>query len=534
MNNVARYLPEAATRDPHGVAIVAPDRRGGWERVTYQELDARADAIAHGLVAHGFERGQRTLVMVQAGIGLITLTYSMFKAGIVPVLIDPGMGRKAFLECVGRTRPTAFIGIPLAHLARILFPSSFRTVSRHVTVGRRLLWGGPTLDGLERAGRTRGRFGLAPTTADETAAILFTSGSTGPAKGAVYSHGNFEAQVRFLGEAYRFAPGEVDLAAFPLFSLFDCAFGMTSVIPELDPSRPGSCDPAKVVAAIRQHGATTAFGSPAIWRRVAPHCLSHGVRLSKLKRVLIAGASVPPTLIRDLHAILGEGGDVATPYGATEALPVSSIAGREVIGETAARSREGAGTCVGRPAPGIQVAIIRITDEPIATWAEAQVCPDGETGELCVRGAVVTKSYDNHPEATRLAKIQDHDGVWHRMGDLAYRDAEGRLWFCGRKSERLRTAEGPMFTDRIEGIFTAHPRVGRCALVGVGKPQKERPVLVVEGREDAALARELRSLGPVDAVLFHPRFPVDVRHNAKIHRRTLKAWAERQLGRDVA
>jgi olefin beta-lactone synthetase len=185
---------------------------------------------------------------------------------------------------------------------------------------------------------------------------------------------------------------------------------------------------------------------------------------------------------------------------------------------------------VGRPAPGIQVAIIRITDEPIGIWAEAELCPDGEVGELCVKGAVVTRAYDNHPEATRLAKIQDHDSVWHRMGDLGYRDGEGRLWFCGRKSERLRTAAGPMFTDRIEGIFAAHPRVTRCALVGVGAPDKERPVLVVEGRANVELARELAALGPVEAVLFHPRFPVDVRHNAKIHRRTLKAWAERKLG----
>jgi len=533
VTNVARYLPEAAARDPHGVAIVAPDRCGGWERVSYGELDTRADAIAHGLVGHGFERGERTLVMVRAGIELITLTYSLFKAGIVPVLIDPGMGRRAFLDCVARTRPTAFIGIPLAFLARLLFPGPFRTVRRQVTVGRRLLWGGPTLDSLARAGRTRGRFQLAPTTAGETAAVLFTSGSTGPAKGAVYSHGNFEAQVRFLAEAYGFVPGEVDLAAFPLFSLFDCAFGMTSVIPELDPSRPGSCDPAKVVAAIQEHGATTAFGSPAIWRRVAPHCLSHDLRLPTLKRVLIAGASGPPALIRDLQAVLGEGGDVATPYGATEALPVSTITGREVVMETAPRSLQGAGTCVGRPAPGIEVAVIRITDEPIAAWAEAEVLPDGEVGELCVRGAVVTRAYDNHPEATRLAKIQDQDGVWHRMGDLAYRDTEGRLWFCGRKSERLRTARGPMFTDRVEGIFLSHPRVSRCALVGAGEPEKERPVLVVEGKEDKALRRELLSLGPIDAVLFHPRFPVDVRHNAKIHRRTLKAWAERQLGQDT-
>ncbi len=527
--NVARHLPASAARAPDAVAIVTPGRRGGWNRISFSELDERSSAAAHGLHSVGLARGDLALVMVRAGLDLITLTYALFKAGIVPVLIDPGMGRVSFLNCVARTRPSAFIGIPLAHALRLVFPSSFAGVARSVTVGRRWLWGGPTLEGLIREGRRLGPFPLAEAGADETAAILFTSGSTGPAKGAVYSHGNFDAQVRLLGRTYHFAPGEVDLAAFPLFSLFDCAFGMTSVIPDLDPSRPGTCNPAKVVAAIREHRATTAFGSPAIWMRVAPWCLARGVRLTGLKRVLIAGASVPPSLIEALHQVIDPEGDVETPYGATEALPVASLTGREVVNETRARSRNGAGTCVGQPVEETEVRIIEITDEPIVSWAETRECPDGEVGELCVRGPVVTRSYHNLREATAGSKIRDGDTFWHRMGDLGYRDPRGRLWFCGRKSERVETTTGPRFTDKVEGIFAAHPEVSRCALVGVGERGRERPVLVVEGKPDPVLAEELRGWGHVEAVLFHPRFPVDVRHNAKIHRRTLKAWAERQL-----
>jgi acyl-CoA synthetase (AMP-forming)/AMP-acid ligase II len=528
--NVAGYLPAAAAHSPEQDAIIAPAGAGAWRRVTFAELDARASAIAHGLVAAGFERGEHTLVMVRAGVELITLTYALFKAGIVPVLIDPGMGRKAFLQCVARTRPTAFIGIPLAHALRLLFRSSFSSVARHVTVGRRWFWPGPTLEGLVREHRGKGPFPLAETSEDETAAILFTSGSTGPAKGAVYSHGNFEAQVRILKQTYGFGPGEVDLAAFPLFSLFDCAFGMTSVIPELDPSRPGTCDPAKVVAAIEEHATTTAFGSPAIWRRVAPWCLARGKRLTGLRRVLIAGASVPPALIEQLHQVLGPDGDVETPYGATEALPVASIRGREIVGETAAASQGGAGTCVGQPVTGVEVRIVGIADGPILSWSDATECAEGEVGEICAKGPVVTRSYDKLLEATVGSKIRDGEELWHRMGDLGYRDPQGRIWFCGRKTERVRTASGTLFTDRVEGIFNAHPKVARCALVGAGESEQERPVLIVEGKRDEALAEELRSLAPVDAILFHPRFPVDVRHNAKIHRRTLKAWAERQLG----
>lgn len=524
--NVASFLSERAAERPERPAIVVPEA-SGWRSVSFAELDARSDRIARGLARHGVARGDLTLVMVRAGADLITLTYALFKLGAVPVLIDPGMGRKAFLRCVRDTRPAALVGIPLAQLARLVFRAAFGSVRRVVTVGPRLGWGGATLAEIERDG-AGGPF-LADAADADTAAVLFTSGSTGPAKGAVYSHGNFRAQVSGLRVAYGFQPDEVDLAAFPLFSLFDGALGMTSVIPDLDPSRPGSCDPAKVVAALLDNGCTTAFGSPAIWRRVAPYCRQHAVALPQLRRVLVAGAAVPPALIEDILRLLPEGGDVHTPYGATEALPVASIGGREVARETAALTRAGRGTCVGRPVGEIAIRLIRIADEEIAAWSDDLVVPQGEVGEICVKGPVVTRSYLGRDDATLHAKIGDGEAVWHRMGDLGYLDETGRLWFAGRKAERVRTATGPLYTDLVEGLAAADPRLRRCALVGLGAPGRERPVLVVEGPEDAALSRELRARLPVEDLLFHPRFPVDARHNAKIHRLTLKRWAEARL-----
>jgi acyl-CoA synthetase (AMP-forming)/AMP-acid ligase II len=413
-------------------------------------------------------------------------------------------------------------------VARLLFPASFRSVERFVTVGPRLGWGGSSLATLEAAAPDRA-FPVADSSRDDLAAVLFTSGSTGPAKGALYTHGNFEAQVRALRADFGFAPGEVDLAAFPLFSLFDCAFGMASVIPDLDPSRPGRCDPAKVVAALERWGCTTAFGSPAIWRRVAPWCVERGRRLPNLRRVLIAGAAVPPDLVEALHRVIADGGDVHTPYGATEALPVSRIAGREVVAETASRTREGAGPCVGRPASGIELAVIRVSDDPIAAWDDGWRLPPGEVGELCVKGPVVTRGYLERPEATAAAKIPEGDAVWHRMGDLGSLDAEGRIWLAGRKAERVETAAGPLYTDRVEGVFNGTEGIARCALVGVGERGAQRPVLVVEGPERASVREAVLRRGLVEAVLFHPRFPVDVRHNAKIHRLELARWAATRL-----
>ncbi len=522
MINIARHLPAQASARPDQPAVIAGERR-----VSFRELDQLSDRYAHALHAAGIRRGERTLLMVKAGVDLIAVTYAMMKAGVVPVLIDPGMGVKAFLRCVKDLAPTAMVGIPLAHALRVAFPGSFASVTKHVTVGRRWFWGGPTLAGLATNGAP---FPIAETADGDEAAVLFTSGSTGPAKGVVYTHGMFEAQVVALLDTYGFRPGEVDCAAFPLFSLFDGALGMTSVIPDLNPSKPGTCDPAKVVAAIRDNHCTTAFGSPAIWRRVAPWCIANGVKLPELQRVLIAGAPVPPLLVEQLHQVIG--GDVETPYGATESLPVANITGREIVGETAAKTLAGAGTCVGRPAAHIDVRIIRITDAPIPEWSVELVVPDGEVGEICVKGPVVTHTYANRPEATAGAKIRQGDATWHRIGDLGYRDESGRIWFCGRKAERVRTTSGELYTDRVEGVTNGYAGPGRrTALVGVGEPGEQRPVLIVEGKPDDALAKRLQAKAPmVEAVLFYDAFPVDVRHNAKIHRHTLAAWAAERVG----
>lgn len=525
--NVAAYLKQQASARPDQDAIRA--RTGGASRITFAGLDRRSDALALGLDRFGIGRGQRTLVMVRPGIELITLSYALLKAGAVPVLIDPGMGLRGFLRSVADTKPTAFVGIPLAQLVRQVFRSPFESVERVVTVGRRLLWGGATLREIE-AGAQGGSHFVAAEDRDP-AAILFTSGSTGPAKGALYSHGHFCAQIAALKACYGFRPGEVDLAAFPLFSLFDGALGMTSVIPDLDPARPGRCDPAKIVAALDEERCTTAFGSPAIWRRVAPYCVERGLKLEHLKRVLIAGASVPPRLILALHQILPPDGEVHTPYGATEALPVTTIAGREIVAGAAVASREGRGTCVGRSVGQLDVRVIGISDEPIPRWDPRLELPAGEVGEICVRGAVVTREYVGRDDATKSAKIADGDSCWHRMGDLGYFDPMGRLWFAGRKAERVRTAAGVLFTDLVESRIAGVAGVGRCALVGVGDPDAERPVAVIEGPSDTALAARVRAVFPFQAVLFHPRFPVDVRHNAKIHRLDLKRWAQRRLTR---
>ena len=522
--NVADLLADSARKAPDRDAIIAPDGRSGWTRITYGALDTAVTAYARALRLGGVSRGELVLVMVPPGIPLITLFYGILRLGAVPVMIDPGMGFRAFLKCVETTGATTLVGIPKAHVARILFPHPFATIERKFVVGSSLLGAlGRSLKpvgGLE-SGESAIRADLAP---DDLAAILFTSGSTGPAKGAQYSVGNFFAQRDALQALYNFQPGEVDLAAFPLFSLFDAAFGMTSVIPDINPGKPAECRPEKIVEAIRAHKATSAFGSPAIWSRVAPWCASNGVRLDGLKRVLMAGAPVPLKLVRAMRPVLPEDGDVHTPYGATESLPVATISGREVEA-TGAEVESGAGTCVGRKAATIDLRLIPIREEAISDIEREPSLGVGEVGEICVRGGVVTRAYHNRAEATAASKIGAGGNTWHRMGDLGYRDALGRLWFCGRKAEAVFTANGPIFTDRIECRFSGDPRYPRVALVGIGPGGQAQPVLLIEGAADEALRAEARRVSGIADVRFHPRFPVDRRHNAKIHRLDLAKWA---------
>jgi acyl-CoA synthetase (AMP-forming)/AMP-acid ligase II len=480
--------------------------------------------------------------MVNPSLEFFALTFALFKIGAVPVLVDPGMGVRNLGRCLAEAEPEAFIGIPKAHIARLLFGWARKSLRILVTVGRRWFWGGHTLVQVRAAGGDAA-YPVAPTEADETAGILFTSGSTGPPKGAICTHGIFAAQVEMLGKLYRIEAGEIDLCTFPLFALFGPALGMTAVIPEMDATRPGHVDPKNIIEPIEQFQVTNMFGSPALLRRVVSAGGTNDRKLSSLRRVISAGAPVPATVIEPFVKMLSPGVQVHTPYGATESLPVASIGSDEILAETSQRTADGAGVCVGRPVEGMRVAVIRIGDEPIPTWSDHLRLATGEIGEIVVQGPVVTRAYFNRPEANALAKIADpeRNGFWHRMGDVGYFDEQGRLWFCGRKSHRVITAKGTLYTIPCEAIFNTHPQVFRTALVGVGRPGNAQAILCVELKPEcrradrATVCRELMAHGEtqphtraIRTFLFHPGFPVDIRHNSKIFREKLALWAAKQ------
>lgn len=518
--------------------------RVAYQQLTFGELEQTSNRIARGLESIGVRRGVRTALMVPPSPDFFALTFALFKTGAVPVLIDPGIGARNLDGCLAHAQPEAFIGIPRAHAARAVLGWARNSIRIKVTVGARWFWRGHTLRDLSERVPPNQAYSAVEPAADETAAILFTSGGTGAPKGAVYTHEIFGAQVAQIRELYGIQPGEVDLATFPLFALFGPALGMTAVVPEMDPARPAKVNPVNIVSAIEQFGVTNMFGSPALIDRVGRHGEANGVQLHSLRRVISAGAPVSARTLERFARMLRPGVQVFTPYGATECLPVASIGSDEVLRETRHRTDRGAGICIGPPVPGLVAKVIRITDEAIAAWEDSLELPAGEIGEICVKAAHATKAYFNLPGPTALAKIADpaNGGFYHRMGDVGYLDELGRLWFCGRKAHRVVTPQGTRFTIPCEGVFNRNPRVFRTALVGVRRNDVTEPVLCVEleagaGGDSKEIVRaELRELASqnectrqIRTFLFHPAFPVDVRHNAKIFRDKLAVWASRQL-----
>jgi len=546
--NIARHLGSMAVLQPGRPAVICASGRDAhgavrYQQLTFRELDDASNDVAAGLTDIGIGRGLRTALMVPPSLDFFVLTFALFKAGAVPVLIDPGIGLPNLRGCLAHARPEAFIGISKAHAARLVLGWARDSVRINVTVGSRWFWGGTTLAALHGHGDTPRPFAAIEPAPEETAAILFTSGSTGAPKGAVYTHEIFNAQVEHIRNLYGIEPGEMDLSTFPLFALFGPALGMTSVVPEMDASRPASADPVNIISAIEKFGITNMFGSPALINRVGRHGEAHHVKLPTLKRAISAGAPVPARTLGRFAAMLSAGVQVFTPYGATECLPVASIGSDDILGETGRLTEGGAGVCVGRPVAGVVARIIRISDQAIDQWCDDLELPVGEIGEIAVKAGHATRMYFNLPEATALSKIPDPaGGFYHRMGDVGYVDGQGRLWFCGRRAHRVVSPDQTRFSIPCEGVFNAHPKVFRTALVGVMRNGVMEPVLCVEMEKEAqglaldVVREELLVLGArhahthaIRTILFHPAFPVDVRHNAKIFREKLAVWAAKEL-----
>lgn len=547
--NVARFIRESAESAPEICAVRLPQGRNTdgsirYRELSFSELDRLTAATAETFRTRGIQTGTRTLLMARPGWDLILCAFALFRIGAIPVAIDPGMGLKHFLRCVRNTQPEALVGISLAHWVRRIFRKAFASVKINVCVGNSAFE--KQIQVLARNPSFRSE--IVASQPNDLAAILFTSGSTGAPKGVRYTHGMFDAQQRIVRDFYKIRPGEVDLPLLPIFALFNPALGMTTITPEMNPAKPVTLDPEKIVRAIRQNNVTNSFGSPILWRKIAEYCDARGETLPSIRRILCAGTAVHPNVMALLKKVLPNA-EIHSPYGATENLPVSDIDAETVLRETGKLTESGFGTCTGKIVTDNRVRLVPASDRAFPNFETAgtpqQRFRGFPVGEICVNGPTTTRAYDNNSHATELAKIRDADGsIWHRMGDLGYLDDKNRLWFLGRKAERVECARETLYTEACEPIFNSHPDVFRSALIGLGEAGNALPAVVVElsagtpkNRRNAileelqALAQKFETTKTLKTFFIFPeKFPVDVRHNAKIHRLTIRDFYAKKLG----
>jgi acyl-CoA synthetase (AMP-forming)/AMP-acid ligase II len=543
--NVAARLRIVTSLAPGAIAIAEPngptreDGSRSYALTTFGDLDERSEAIARGLVAWGVRPGMRLAMLVPFGAEFIQCVFALLKAGVVAVLVDPGMGRKHLVRCLSEAAPDGFVAIPKGQVARLLFRGRFPDAKWNVTVGKRWLWGGKTLAAIESAGRDA-TVTLPHVQRADPASIIFTTGSTGPPKGVLYTHGTFHAQIDRIRERYDIHRGSRDLACFPLFGLFDAVMGVTTIIPDMDPTRPAEVDPRRLIEAAAQWEVDQAFGSPALWNTVVRWCEKNDVHspFPTLRRVLSAGAPVPAATLEKLRKLIHPEAIIVTPYGATEALPIASIESREVIAETGPAAAKGKGTCVGTRFKDAQWRVIEIDDGPIGDISESKEVSPGKIGELMVSGPMVTDRYVVRSDQNPLHKVTDGDRQWHRMGDVGYLDDRDRFWFCGRKAHRVVMGKRTLYTVPCEAIFNNHPAIDRSALVPRGQRPHQTPVIIVqplpehrpqnesERKRLIAELLELASRNPLtrrieEVIVRDTPLPVDIRHNSKIFREQL-------------
>lgn len=576
--NVGDRLRAVAQRLPDAVVVACPGKgdvagRNSYATCTFRELDRDADALARGLIDLGVTPGMGLALLVKPGVEFVKLVYALLRSGAITVLIDPGMGRRAVINCLASTSPEGFVAVSAAQAMRTVLSGRFPLAKHNVTVGRRWFWGGTTYKQLLATGH-KSSATLPSTHSDDTAAIIFTSGSTGPPKGVLYTHRMFDTQASEIQQAYDIQPGGADLACFALFGLFNSAMGVTTVFPEMDFSRPATAEPKKLLSAAIDWQVTQAFASPTVWDKLSQHCERTGAGVPTLRKVFSCGAPVPAEVLQRTLKMVAPDAEMHTPYGATESLPVATIEAREVLGETAEKTAHGAGVCVGRKFATIDWRVIRISDDPIAKIEDTEELRQGKIGELIVRGPQVSPSYElgvarrearvcqDETRDSRLttnnynaiSKIIDGDTVWHRIGDVGYFDEQQRFWYCGRKSHRFETEATVFFPICIESVFNTHPDVHRTALVTLTRQghlfprlivepteawRKKRPIKPDSGLGDfASLELELRQIASRNQLMpnwsrkalglfgdfpieFTDGLPVDPRHNAKIRRELL-------------
>lgn len=505
--NLVALLRERAALHPDRPALI--DRHKGRDRsVSFAELLQRVESGNTRLKKLGLTRGSTILVFQPVSIELYEILLAAFHGGLRVMLADPSAGRAFLSLCCERLPPDAFFGPWKAHLLRLAV-TGLRRIPRAIRSSGYF----PGTSAWHTAGDSSSLIDLPD---EEPALITFTSGSTGVPKAAVRTHGFLLAQHRALEKALDFEDGEVDLITLPVFVLANLASGLTSVLADTDLRSPGRADAAAIRAQCKRHGVNRCAASPAFFEAL----LAGPGPLPELAKAYTGGAPVFPDLLDRLQASLPQA-EVTAVFGSTEAEPMSHLGAHEYDEALVARTGSGHGLCAGIPVPEVELRVIRdhwgqaltkLSPEEFDLLAQ----PAGHPGEVVVTGDHVLSGYLGGIGDSET-KIHVAGRVWHRTGDAAWLDPEGRLWLLGRCAAKLPAAplarpdlpEGALdYPFAIESALRVRHPGTRTAALG----WKGERILATAA---AGLEQDAAEFG-ITRVFRVAALPLDRRHNAKI------------------
>jgi acyl-CoA synthetase (AMP-forming)/AMP-acid ligase II/pimeloyl-ACP methyl ester carboxylesterase len=527
---VWQSLLDRAASSPDGIAA----SEVGGASITWAQLDSRVRATASGLVAAGVRPGHRVAMLVPPSIELTVAVYAVWRAGATIVVADKGLGVRGMGRALRSANVNHVIGAGqgLAAAALMRLPGTRLLAGPPTASLRRALRADAALAELAGAAATERAAEQLPTAAPEDeAAVVFTSGATGPAKGVLYRHRQLQAQISAVRTAYELTERDRIVAAFAPFALYGPALGVASAVPAIDVTKPGTLTAAALSDAVRAIDATVIFASPAALRNVVATAgemtvLQRGA-LRRVRLLMSAGAPVPLALLQSLRILLPSA-ESHTPYGMTEVLPVTDVSMGQIE-----QAGDGDGVCVGSPLPGVDVMVSPL--DSLGTADGPLTADPGVSGEICVRAQHTKDRYDTLWATERAAS---RNPGWHRTGDVGYLDESGRLWIQGRLPHLITTAGGVLTPVGIEQVVEGIAGVKAAAAVGVGPTGTQQLVVVIEsstpGRRrrrspvaDLALIDAVHAAvaAPVSAVLLIATLPVDIRHASKIDRAAVSRWA---------
>ncbi len=487
------------------------------EICSFDELEKKINIFANAFSEEGINAQDRVLVFIPPCIELIATVFALFKIGATPVFIDPGMGIDKLLENIQKTKATALIAISKAILLQKMKGKFFTSIKTIINVDGGLI--GKSLKKIVK--NKSNMFESYTYSKNDIAAILFTSGATGPSKGVEYSMEMFVEQTKALKELFSLSAEQRDMSGFPLFALYSLSIGLTTYLSEsIDARRPAETNGKKLAAELVKHNVSFANGSPSIWISLAKYLKAKKKTIPNLKKLAMFGAPISHELIKDLRDTLPNC-TVYTPYGATESLPVSVITDEMILGDTFRDTQSAKGVCVGYLHSSVDLDIRNTND-----YSEIG---EYKVGEIYINSKMTSKQYFENEDANKKSKLDKSGKLYHFIGDLGYQDRWGRLWYLGRSSHVLKVGSESIYSIEIEGLLNSHPKIEKSALVKV-RDEVSVAIIVKEKKtmgdlEKEELFEELRVFGKnypkvqlIKNFYVVDTFPVDTRHNIKIDR----------------